>query len=60
MRLKHLQLGIHLPHTSKYHQDVIDIYLAKQNMFIVDGFPHTWQPLIMRERKKLVDECLIN
>lgn len=36
MRLKHLEQGIHLPHTSKYHPDAIDIYWAIEKMAGVD------------------------
>lgn len=40
MRLKHLELGIHLPHTSKYHPDAIDIYWAIEKMAGVDKLHH--------------------
>lgn len=30
MRLKHLQLSIHLPHTSKHHPDATDVSLAEE------------------------------
>lgn len=40
MRLKHLERGIHLPHTSKYHPDAIDIYWAMEKMAGVDGLHH--------------------
>lgn len=40
MRLKHLERGIHLPHTSKYHPDAIDIYWAMEKTAGVDGLHH--------------------
>lgn len=46
MRLKHLEPGIHLPHTSKYHQDAIDIYWAQEKTAGVDAFHYVRQCLI--------------
>lgn len=40
MRLKNLEQGIHLPHTSKYHPDAIDIYWALEKMAGVDKLHH--------------------
>lgn len=40
MRLKHLEQGIHLPHTSKYHPDAIDIYSAIEKSAGVDRLHH--------------------
>lgn len=40
MRLKHLERGIHLPHTSKYHPDAVDIYWAMEKTAGVDGLHH--------------------
>lgn len=45
MRLKHLEQGIHLPHTSKYHLDAIDIYPAIEKTAGVDGLHHESQCL---------------
>lgn len=36
MRLKHLQLRIHLPHTSKHQPDSIDVHWAEETA-AVDG-----------------------
>lgn len=52
MRLKHLELGIHLPHTSKYHQDASDIYWAQERTARVDGFHYVRRCLIIRGWKK--------
>lgn len=40
MRLKHLEQGIHLPHTSKYHPDAIDIYCVVEKMAKMDKLHH--------------------
>lgn len=45
MRLKHLEKGIHLPHTSKYHPDAIDIYWAVRKAAGVGGLRHLRQCL---------------
>ncbi len=38
--MKHLEQGIHLPHTSKYHPDAIDIYCAIEKTTGVDRLHH--------------------
>lgn len=38
MRLKHLEPGIYLPHTSKHQRDATDIYWAEGKTARVDGF----------------------
>lgn len=47
MRLKHLEQDIHLPHTSKYHPDAIDIYCVIEKMAEVDKLHH-----VRREKQK--------
>lgn len=52
MRLKHLEPGIYLPHTSKHHQDAVDIYWTEGKTAGVDGFYYVrWCLIIGRWRK---------
>ena len=48
MRLKHLEKGIHLPHTSKYHPDAIDIYWSGRKTAGVGGLHHL-KPCLRKE-----------
>lgn len=54
MRLKHLQPGIHLPHTSKHHPDSIDISLAEETA-AVDGC-RTGAHLVTKGMEEMSDE----
>lgn len=54
MRLKHLQSGIHLPHTSKHHPDSIDVSLAEETA-AVDGC-RTRALLVIKGMGEMSDE----
>ena len=50
MRLKHLEQGIYLSHTSKYHPDDVDIYWPTEKMAGVDKHHHVRKCLRKQEK----------
>lgn len=54
MRLKHLQPGIHLPHTSKHQPDSIDVHWAEETV-AVDGC-RTAARLVLERMEEMSDE----
>lgn len=54
MRLKHLQSGIHLPHTSKHHPDSIDVSLAEETAAV--GGCRTRALLVIKGMGEMSDE----
>lgn len=54
MRLKHLQPGIHLPHTSKHQPDSIDVSFAEETA-VVDGC-QTRAHLVTKGMEEMSDE----